>query len=232
MLIQSCYTDADLSSRRLDISVHTSVASLAYQTLKPVLHIVQHPDDQHAVARIALYESTGCSVVPIWRDNWRLYGEDWELPTGRKLVSRIDDDDVIAIDYCEILHRAAPTSGEHALLWPLGYVFWRNKAYRLNHPGTQFVSLVTDLQTDPHQQGHWLYRSQWPSVVVSDAPGWIWIRHGASATPTLAKYRRTRVNRIDSSRIPINLRAVSRVIEHSGEAAGHYPGRRMAYDTE
>jgi hypothetical protein len=116
-----------------------------------------NPDDPHLSARLLAYESTGCQVVPLYRSEWKLYKENWELPEGRKIVSRIDDDDVIARDYCRDLQSAAPEAGEWNLMFPVGYVWWRNTAYRLEHPGTQFVTLVTDQQTDPHQEGHWKY---------------------------------------------------------------------------
>lgn len=222
MLIQACYTDVELSRRRLAISLHTSVASLTYQTSKPTIHIVQHPDDPHAKRRESVYRATGCPVVTLFRDGWRLYGENWELPDGRKLISRIDDDDVICRDFCLHTMRAAPDEGNAALIWPMGYVLWRDRAYLLKHPGNQFVSLMTNEQHDPHQQGHWLYHKEWTSVIVSRSPGWMWVRHGDAVTPTIAKYRRKPLRGIDSRRMPINVRAIVRATIESGPGAGAY----------
>lgn len=222
VLIQSTYRDAGLSRRRLDITKTTCVASLIHQTVQPILHVTLMPDDPFLEDRKAYYLSTGCECKFILRKHWRLYRENWELPEGRKIVSRMDDDDVIANDFCESTRNAAPATGEMNLVWPNGFVFWREQIFRMQHRGNQFVSLVTDRQTDPHQDKHYRYYRTWPTRVVSMQPGWIWIRHGDAASSTLGKYRRQRVGRIDAERMPINLRAVLRAIANSGQASSNY----------
>jgi predicted O-methyltransferase YrrM len=52
------------------------------------------------------------------------------------------------------------------------------------------------------------------------------VRHGDAHTPTLGKYRPRRLNRIDTNRTPVNMRAISRAIEPSGQAAGSYAEHR------
>jgi hypothetical protein len=226
MIIQAAYTDADLSASRLAIARHTSIPSLAFQSTQPVVHIAVNPEDPHLAERLEAYRSTGCKIVPLYRTEWKLYKENWELPERRKIVSRMDDDDVICRDYCRELRAAAPASGEWNLMFPVGYAWWRNTAYRLEHPGTQFVTLVTDQQTDPHQEGHWKYHQQWQTKIVSSLPSWIWVRHGAASTSTLAKYRTKKLKGIDATRIPINLRAIQRAIEPTGLASGTYRDHR------
>jgi hypothetical protein len=88
--------------------------------------------------------------------------------------------------------------------------------------GNQFVSLVTDEQTDPHQEGHWKYHTTWQTKIVSSQPSWIWVRHGAASTSTLKKYRTKKLKGIDAIRIPINLRAIDRAIQPLGAASGNY----------
>lgn len=220
MLIQSAYTDAGLSARRLEITRHSCLPSLRYQTLKPIVHVVVNPADPLLSERKAVFESSGCEVRFLERDTWRLYGEDWELPHCHKVVSRMDDDDVLAAEFCQATNAVAPNT-EAALIWPSGYVFWRSAAFSLTHPGNQFVSLAT-VDHDPHEIGHWKFCRTWPTRVVSEKPGWIWIRHGDAVTSTIGKYRQKRVNRIDSQRIPINLRAIDRAIVGSGLASGDY----------
>ena len=221
MLIQSAYTDAGLSARRLEITRHSCLPSLRYQHLKPIVHVVVNPADPWLIERKALFESSGCEVRFLERKTWRLYGEDWELPAVHKVVSRMDDDDVLAAEFCEVTNATAPTFGNCALIWPTGYVFWRSAAFSLTHTGNQFVSLATTSH-DPHEVGHWKFVKTWPFRRVSEKPGWIWIRHGDAVTSTIRKYRQTRVNRIDSARIPINLRAIDRAIAASGLASGDY----------
>ncbi len=222
MIIQAVYTDAELSASRLAIARHTSIPSLAFQSTRPIVHVAVNPADPHLAERLDAYRSTGCEIVPLYRKEWKLYKENWELPDGRKIVSRMDDDDVICRDYCRELRAAAPASGEWNLVFPVGYVWWRNTAYRLEHLGNQFVTLVTDQQTDPHHEGHWLYHQNWQTKIVSSQPSWIWVRHGAASTSTLAKYRTKKLKGIDAQRIPINLRAIQRAIEPTGLASGSY----------
>jgi predicted O-methyltransferase YrrM len=195
---------------------------LAYQTRKPVIVLSQHPDDPHAQERLQMYAETGCEVQQVWRREWKLYGEDYELPAGRKVVSRMDDDDVIAIDFCERTYNAGcKAANGTALIWPQGMTYWRHQAYSWRYPGNQFVSIVTAENRSPHDMQHHRFLN-WPFVVVHHEVGWIWIRHGDAHTPTLGKYRPRRLNRIDVSRTPVNMRAISRAIEPSGQAAATY----------
>ena len=226
MIIQASYSDPELSKRRLEIMRHACIPSLAFQARKPVVHVATNPHDPHTPERIKLIESTGCEVYPVYRPAWKLYGENWELPEGRKVVSRMDDDDVISRDFCEQTYKSAPATGEHALIWPIGYVFWRETCFLLDHPGNQFVSVVTDRQTDPHAERHWMFWKRWSTVVVSRNCGWIWVRHGDSATSTLKRYRTKPLRGIDSKRIPINLRAILRATAESGKASGNYKEHR------
>jgi predicted O-methyltransferase YrrM len=226
IIIQAVYTDHNLSARRLAISRHTSKPSLTYQTRKPIIVLAQHPDDPHAKDRTDMYWETGCEIRHVWRKEWKLYGEDYELPAGRKVVSRMDDDDVIAIDFCERTYNAGcKAENGTALIWPQGMTYWRHQAYSWRYPGNQFVSIVTGENRSPHDMQHHKFLN-WPFAVVSHEVGWIWIRHGDAHTPTLGKYRPTRLNRIDVSRTPINMRAISRAIEPSGQAAGSYAEHR------
>jgi len=226
MIIQSAYNDPGLSERRLEITKHTCANSLWFQLEKPFVHVAVNPADPFLAEREEVFRSTGCQVKFLYRDCWRLYKENWELPEGRKIVGRMDDDDVIAKDFCLLTRNAAPATGEMNLIWPNGYVYWRETPYILNHKGIQFVTFVTDSMTDPHQHQHWQYHKTWPTRVVSFAPGWIWVRHGDAATSTLVKYRKTALRSIDSKRIPVNLRAILRAIAGSGLASGDYTEHR------
>ena len=222
MIIQSTYDSERLPRRRLEIAEHTSIVSLRYQTRKPIVQLTVHNNDPLKAERIALFESTGCEVNVLMRDGWKLYCEDWELPQGRKVVSRMDDDDIVAIDFCAATHAAAPPTGEMILIWPNGYVFWRQMIFALNHKGIQFVSMVTDEMKDPHQEQHWGYHRKYPTRNVSYEKGWIWVRHGDAATSTLPRYRTKHLQRIDITRCPVNLRAIVRATEESGLPSGNY----------
>ncbi|MFN6312206.1 MAG: hypothetical protein ACK46M_12240, partial [Planctomyces sp.] len=79
LCIMSHYTDAALSLRRLEISRATLLPSLQAQTRKPTLHIVVSQHDPYLQERLAGYAGTGCDCVVLYRDSWRLYGEDWQI---------------------------------------------------------------------------------------------------------------------------------------------------------
>lgn len=226
IIIQAVYTDHNLSARRLAISQHTSKPSLAYQTRKPTIVLSQHPDDPHAQERLQMYLETGCEVQQVWRKEWKLCGEDYELPAGRKVVSRMDDDDVIAIDFCERTYAAGlKAENSTALIWPQGMTYYHNQAYSCRYPGNQFVSIVTDQNKSPHDMQHHRYL-RWPHIVVSEEVGWIWIRHGDAHTPTMERYRPKKLNRIYVSRTPVNMRAIDRAMAASGQSAPNYAEHR------
>lgn len=223
MIIQSAYGPdrADLSARRLAITRHTCCVALATQQVKPTVHVAIHPEDVHGDARRQAFLETGCEIRFLERPEWRLYGEDWELPDGWKLVSRMDDDDVIARDFCHVLQLSFREQRE-ALLWPHGYVFWRHQIHKLEHRGNQFPTLSTSGNEDPHREPHWEIPQRWPSRAVSNLPGWIWCRHADAATTTLQRYRRQQVGRIDATRFGVNLRAIARAADAVGTASGDY----------
>ena len=56
MLIQSAYTDAGLSARRLEITKHSCLPSLRYQSLKPIVHVAVNPADPLLAERRAVFE--------------------------------------------------------------------------------------------------------------------------------------------------------------------------------
>lgn len=221
MLIQSSYTDYELSRRRLNICRETCIPSLRYQTRKPTVHVAINPNDPLLDQRLSAFESTGCRIVPIW-EPWKLYGMNWSLPDGVKLISRMDDDDVVTPDFCkQTWMMATRCNPESALVWPTGYLLWRGSPYKMVHRGNQFVSLLSK-NHDPHQKGHWIYARSWPTFTVSQLPGWVWVRHGDSVSSTLAKYRKTKVQRIHPQLFPINWRSVERSIQESGLPSGDY----------
>ena len=233
LIVQAVYTDPELSQRRLNITKHTLAPALESQVHKPTVHLAQHPEDPHALERASLLENTGCVVLPIWRDSWKLYGEDYEIPKGKCLVSRCDDDDSLSRDFFSLTYAiASDQESPCALVWPNGYVFWRSKGYRLMHSGNQFVSVLTYDGDSPHDQGHWKYAKTWRLVVVSNEPGWIWIRHGDAHSSTLARYRQRQVNRIDAPRFNVNLRAVDRAIAASGTASANYKEHHISTVSE
>lgn len=178
--------------------------------------------------RIEAYETTGCELLLRYVEGeFSLYGNDYDLPLGRKVISRLDDDDSICKEFCETIYSAASGKNEHCITWPTGYVFWRNALYLLTHPYNQFPSLVTSGNSTPHDRPHQWYARHMPTAQASDKPGWIWVRHGIAMSSTRSRYRPTKVNRIQSERFGINLRAVVRAIEPLGMPSCSYAEHRQ-----
>jgi predicted O-methyltransferase YrrM len=218
----SHYTDPALSLRRLEISRATLLPSLAAQTRKPTLHIVVSADDVHLQERLAGYTGTGCDCVVLYRDIWRLYGEDWQIPEGHCIIGRVDDDDVLRADFCEIAHHCGMVHRERAIIWPVGLVYWRGQMFRLEHKGNQYLTLSTSRGIDPHHKAHAVIQREWRSVRASLKPGWIWVRHGDAETSTLAKYRGTPAGNWQPDAWPVDLAAVDAAIAPSGQASADY----------
>jgi hypothetical protein len=222
LCIMSHYTDAAFSLRRLEITRATLTPSLRSQTRKPVLHIVVSPDDPHIDHRVAEFADTGCDCRFLYRPQWRLYGEDWEIPSGHCIVGRCDDDDVLSREFCEVTHRCGVAHPERAIIWPIGLVYWRGNLYRWEHPGNQFLTLSTSRGIDPHHKAHSRIQREWKSVRASLHPGTIWIRHGDAETSTLARYRQTLVGPDSLQGFAVDLATIDAAIQPSGIASANY----------
>ena len=222
LCIMSHYTDPALSLRRLEISRATLLPSLAAQTRKPRLHIVVSQHDLYLRERLIEYDATGCECFFLYRDTWRLYGENWQIPEGHCIVGRVDDDDVLRADFCEIVHHCGMVHRERAIIWPVGLVYWRGQMFRLEHRGNQYLTLSTSRAIDPHHKAHAVIQREWKSVRASLEPGWIWVRHGDAETSTLPKYRATPAGAWRSDRWPVDLAAVDSAIAPSGVPSADY----------
>ena len=190
ILIQSAYHEESLSARRLELAHVTSIPSLASQTVKPFVHLELSHSDPNAHERLKAFQSTGCSVVVVWRED----PQGWHLPSGRRLMHRLDDDDMISTDFCERTRTAAEgTTGDVAMIWPNGFVLCRRKLHPLTHHSNQFVALATDrVGWQPHLEHHHKYFSmhEWEKRIVSEDRAWCWVRHSDSLSKTRGIYIR------------------------------------------
>ena len=222
LCIMSHYTDPVLSLRRLEISRATLLPSLAAQTRKPTLHIVVSADDPHLKERLAAYAETGCDRLFLYRDAWRLYGENWQIPQTHCIIGRVDDDDVLRADFCEVVYHCGMVHKERAIIWPLGLIYWRGQMFKWHHPGNQFLTLSTSRGIDPHHKAHAVIQREWRCVRASNEPGTIWIRHGDAETSTLPKYRKAAASAADVASFNVNLQAIDAAIAPSGIPSADY----------
>lgn len=222
LCIMSHYTDPALSLRRLEISRATLLPSLQAQTRKPTLHIVVSADDPNLRERLAGYAGTGCDCVVLYRDTWKLYGENWQIPEGHCIIGRVDDDDVLRSDFCAVVYHCGMVHKERAIIWPVGLVYWRGQMFRLEHRGNQYLTLSTSRGIDPHHKAHAVIQREWRSVRASLEPGWIWVRHGDAETSTLPKYRATAAGNWQSDKWPVDLAEIDAAIAPSGVPSADY----------
>ena len=228
LCIMSHYTDPALSKRRLEISRATLIPSLHAQTSKPFLHIVVSRKDPYVQQRLLEFARTGCIVIPLYRDTWKLYGEDWQIPEGHCVIGRCDDDDVLRFNFCAVTYHCAMVHKERAIIWPVGLVYWRGQFFKWHHPGNQFLTLSTSRGIDPHHKAHAVIQKEWRSVRASNEPGTIWIRHGDAETSTLPKYRKAAASPADVAAFAVDMQAIDAAIAPSGTASADYTehGRR------
>jgi spermidine synthase len=208
LLIQSAYrADQALSRQRLELSKTTIIPSLQAQTVKATVQVSVSRHDPLLEQRRQAFRECGHDVQFVWQDQW-------DLPDGRLLVGRCDDDDVISKDFFEgslfAAERGGPTP--FAVIWPNGHVRWKAGLFESHHPGNQFVALCTDDRHHPFQMDHRRYTREWRNVTAGHDPAWIWIRHADAMTQTRRRYRRKRLKRLNTNRFPYNFRAIHRVI--------------------
>jgi len=213
ILIQSAYDDADLSRERLDVSRKTIYPSLLQQTRGVKLQVSVCEEDPLLADRKLMFEATGHEVEYVYNSPATLdtlLEHKWDLPVGpRNLVGRMDDDDLIPTDFCEISQDKAPYCDVNGLLvWPNGYVFYRGEFYRKRHPGNQFCALVSREGVGPHDHIHRSYIDAWPVLYANASRGWVWFRHDAALTGTRPRYRRDKGTQLNTRRFPYDFGAM------------------------
>ena len=175
-LIRSAYDDPEISRSRLELSRLTIIPSLASQRteIKVVLRLSR--DDPFHTDRRAAFESACDDVRVVSGENWA----DAIDPSEPRLITRVDDDDFLAVWHSERLQRKAESArAESILYWPNGYVladrlrWWRSET-------NQFQTLFTESHNPaetPFMMHHARVRDRWPVVEVDSARAWCWTRH-------------------------------------------------------
>jgi len=188
LIIQSAYNDEELSRNRLRMTERWLIPSLRGQTQKVKVRVSVCEDDPILEERMEAFRSCGHEVSFVYRDRSEvplhvdnIHGvEDWGIPSGiRTVVSRIDDDDAIPIDFFELtLKRATECPWDSAVLeWTNGYVWINGTLYRSFRKGNQFCTVVSMTGMQPHQDLHWKLSSTLPVMRVNQSRGWCWVRH-------------------------------------------------------
>lgn|GEM_PF-2819308 len=188
LLVQSAYTDEEVSRARLDVTRSMFIPCMQGQKDKVQVVVSVCKSDPLLSERMDAFQQCGHGVrfvfrepaqVPVTLDN--VCGQDpWGLPGGRRIaVTRCDDDDGLAVDFFTLTkERLLECDWEVAVLqWPFGYTLYDGRLYRSRRPGNQFITIVSDSAMDPHMTEHWKFPSLLPTLTVNNSRGWIWNRH-------------------------------------------------------
>jgi len=214
VLIQSSYRNEEKSRRRLDLSMLTVIPSLASQTTKPVIHVEVSKSDPLYQRRIDAFRSTGCEVVVVHIEDSR----SWNMPDKRKMMHRLDDDDVVSSDFCGRAIDAVVGDGDIAVIWSNGFVLYEGKLHPKQHHNNQFVALVTDRMWHPYQVNHHRFYNmpEWRKILVSDDQAWVWVRHADSISKTGKVYRAASHVDCLPDRFSVDCDAINRCVSSMG----------------
>ena len=193
VLVQSAYDNAEKSMERLELTKKHLIPSLVAQTVQPKVAVSVWPYDPFIDERIKAWEESGIDVrfveryessMPVSYFNLE-DGEDWGLPVGpRVAATRIDDDDIIPIDYIQVTQQRINRLAINRVLitWPKGYSWWEGRLWRANTKTVpnMFCTVVSCSGYHPHMIREFLLKRHFPVVFASQARGWCWYRHSGS----------------------------------------------------
>lgn len=240
ILIRSTYSDSQLSRDRLDITKLTLAPCLKHQRTPFTAVVLVNREDPYLSERTALFQQSCQSVVfleskkpsrslgnlPVnhaGRDETlavcgteMIAAPFWSrgIETNeRRLITRVDDDDIIAGWMTERLQRAAADIDEDSILyWPNGYVLSDQLRWRTSETN-QFQTLLTSSPNaglTPFVEHHAHVRDRWPVVTVDEARAWCWVQHPDAKTWNPDRKRAGRVEGRPTRHFPADLSALRR----------------------
>lgn len=94
------------------------------------------------------------------------------------LMTRLDDDDGLAVDAIERYQRAVGGRRE-ALVLPVGIRLWRGRYEPVRHERNAMHTLVTPPGDEGtvYDYSHTKMAAAVPVRLLDDEPGWVWVRH-------------------------------------------------------
>ena len=181
ILIRSAYTDTELSRQRLDLTKLTLAPCLRHQRTQYTAVVLVSPNDPHRAERMAIFEQSCPAVIFLDSPSWGA-----AITAGEpRLVTRVDDDDIIAGWMTERLQRCAQGIAVDSILyWPNGYVL-ADRPRWWSSETNQFQTLLTsslDSCETPFCEHHAHVRDRWPVVEVDAARAWCWVQHPQAKT--------------------------------------------------
>ena len=218
--IRSSYSDPIMSRYRWGITRNTLIPSLAAQTnMEFDIQLISSPSDQLRDEKLkAFSEIAPTTIAPA---TWYNQPHD-----GRwRRTSRVDDDDMISVDFAGLIIEQPFDGTECLFVLPNGYVWADGESYLWKNPQSQFVTLQSNTRMTPYSFAHQYFRLLAPSIVVSDAPHWMWVRHygvlsGMSPGSTPKTFGGSRVAK-DEVLFPYNYDRIQQAMTRSPEAEAY-----------
>lgn len=175
--IRSAYRDPVLSRQRLELSQKTIIPCLTSQTAKDAVIVLRvRSDDPFRRKRLDAFTSTGFDVVT-----------SSDIPAGRRITTRLDDDDAVAKYFIETVRKTADRGGfadDVVLTFPNGYVWCGGKLRPWTLAENMFTSLVSDGGSIMDIK-HRALPNHFPIHHIGVARAWVWVRHDSNMS-TLA----------------------------------------------
>lgn len=180
-LVRTSYSDPIVSAYRWKVTQLTLLESLRRQNYKNFeIELICGPDDSLRDEKLKRFNE----VAPT-----RIAPPDWyNLPhTGEwTRTTRVDDDDMLSIEFTEMI-AAVPFDGTECMLsFPTGSLWSEGVSHLWEYPENQFLTLQTNTSLTPYHFDHQYFRHMMPTIVVSPEIHWLWIRHHgvlSGATP-------------------------------------------------
>lgn len=170
--IRSSYSDLAMSQYRWEITRNTILQSLAMQTCKEFdIQLICGPEDPLQEQKRKAFNKIAPTTVapPTW------YNQPHDGIWRR--TSRIDDDDMVSVEFVRLITEQPFDGTECIFVFPNGYTWADGTTYLWQNPQSQFVTLQSNTRLTPYSFAHQYFRHLVPSVVVSESPHWMWIRH-------------------------------------------------------
>lgn len=179
IMIRTSYSDRDASEYRWKISKNTLLKSLEIQSDKNFdIELICDSADHLKNEKVSAYSRIAKTTVA--ECDWfnKPHDSSW------KRIARIDDDDIVSVDFVKLINATPFDETECILVFPVGSFFDGDRCYKWDYPQNQFFTLQTNTSLNPYHFPHVQYRNRIPAVHISKEIHWLWIRHPGALSGT------------------------------------------------
>jgi hypothetical protein len=196
------------NQRRLAVTAGVTAQLMARQSTRDWTWVVLlHARDPFLAKRLAVFEAAAPACIALFWEPGELAAAPWD-PNGDRtnlvqkvaatayrapwrdalgdraegvtLMTRLDDDDGLAIDALErTAAAAASVTARTILMQPVGFRVWDGRYSRVRHDSNAMHTLAAPAGDDlvVYDYGHRHVARVAPVVTVDEAPAWLWVRH-------------------------------------------------------